>query len=258
VRFNPVVESGVPGFIPRGGSAIWADVPALEQVAEHARDHILASMKEAAHDREQRPAGGDLDRVAGERTHEWRCGGAVEGAAERGTVGKRRAESLEACRVGPDLPHRVKVQLEMTRRLAGGADIGFLAEYDLVDQLRASAIPRWQPGHLDTGEIALQPLHQRHEIPDRENVRLHEAPQRLHVLDRAKEGVLDHSLTQRAEIDDGNGDDLGLRMWRSPVRSAITTKLFRARLKNAPQSAQQNGQNQLMSVRDLAHALFPR
>ena len=51
-------------------------------------------------------------------------------------------EKLETCSIGADLPHCSKVKLEMTDGFSIGADIGFLAEHDLIDQLRGLTVSR--------------------------------------------------------------------------------------------------------------------
>lgn len=86
-----------------------------------------------------------------------------------------------------DLPHCSEVKFKMTDGFSIGADIGFLAEHDLVDQLRGLTVSRRQPRDLDTCEVALQSLDQRHEIPSREDVRLHEGAQRANIADRQRQ-----------------------------------------------------------------------
>jgi len=56
----------------------------------------------------------------------------------------------------------IEYELEMADRLPDGAGVSLLAEHDLIDQLRAKLVLRWQPWQLDAGQIALQPLDDRH------------------------------------------------------------------------------------------------
>jgi hypothetical protein len=82
----------------------------------------------------------------------------------------------------------------MTHGLSAGPDVGFLAEHDLIDQLRCLTVSRRQPRDLDTCEVALQSLDKRHEVPNRKNVRLHENPQGVDVADRCKYWMFNHPL----------------------------------------------------------------
>ena len=125
-------------------------------------------------------------RAACELTDERRHCGVVERPGKGGAVSEGALEMLEACRIGADLPHCSKVKFEMTYGFSIGADIGFLAEHDLIDQLRGLTVARRQPRDLDTCEVALQSLEKRHEIPNRKDVRLHENPQRGDIADRRK------------------------------------------------------------------------
>src|SRR4029453_10285623 len=96
----------------------------------------LSAKKEAGHNREQRRPASDLQRVAGELADERRHGGAVERFREGGAALEGGLGEFEACRIGADLPHCSEVKVEMTHGFAGGAGVGFLAEHDLIDQLR--------------------------------------------------------------------------------------------------------------------------
>src|SRR5260370_31668761 len=131
---------------------VRANAPLFQQVAEHARDDILPAIKEAGHNRDQRGPAGDVQRVARELTDERRHLGVVERFGKGGAVCEGGLEKLEACRIGADLPHCAEVKLEMTYRLSIGADIGFLAEHDLIDQVRGLRVSRMQPRNLDTRE----------------------------------------------------------------------------------------------------------
>ena len=91
----------------------------------------------------------------------------------------------------------------MTYGFAIGADIGFLAEHDLIDQLCGLTVSRRQPRDLDTCEVALQSLEKRHEIPNRKDVGLHKDPQRLDIADRCKYRMFDHALPHKGNIASG-------------------------------------------------------
>src|SRR5260370_22286007 len=137
------------------GGPVRANAPLFQQVAEHARDDVLPAVEEAGHNRDHRGPAGDVQRVASELTDERRHLGVVERPGEGGAVCEGGLEKLEACRTGANLPHRSKVKLEMAYGFSFGADIGFLTEHDLIDQLRGLRVSRRQPRDFDTGEVAL-------------------------------------------------------------------------------------------------------
>src|SRR6266404_109201 len=183
-----------------------ADAPLFQQAAEHARDDILPAIEEAGHNSEQRCPAGDLQRLAGEFTYERRHCSVVECPRDGGTVCQRGLEELESCRVGAHLPHCSKIKVEMTHGFSAGVCIGFLAEHDLIDQLRGMTVPWRQPRDLDTCEVALKSLDKRHEIPNCEDVRLHEDPQILDIADRCKYRMFDHALPCRGDVASAAGD----------------------------------------------------
>src|SRR5690242_16068629 len=88
----------------------------------------------------------------------------------------------------------------MTHGFSIGAGIGFLAEHDLIDQLRSLAVSWRLPRDVDTCEVALQSLDERHEIPNGKDVRLHEDPQRLDITDRCEYRMFDHAFPDEVDI----------------------------------------------------------
>ena len=120
----------------------------------------------------------------------------TKGGASR-AVGERRLESFEFRDARTDFPHGRQIEFEMTDRFPGGADIRLLAQHDLIDQLCSDPVPRRQPRQLDAGQIALQALDQRHEIPDRKNMRLHKTPQPLNITYGCEYGMIDHAIAQQ-------------------------------------------------------------
>src|ERR1700740_3122955 len=89
----------------------------------------------------------------------------------------------------------------MTHGFPTGAHVSFLAEPDLIDQLRGLIVPRREPGDVDTCEVALQSFDERHEIPDRKDVRFHKDPQMLDIVDLGKHRMFDHPLPHEVDID---------------------------------------------------------
>ena len=69
-------------------------------------------------------------------------------------------------------------------------DIRFLADDDVVDQARSPGVVGWEPRHSCARQILLQPLQERHEIPDGEDMIFHESPQILDRIDLRVDGVL--------------------------------------------------------------------
>ncbi len=65
--------------------------------------------------------------------------------------------------------------------------IGFLTQNDLVDQAGSGSICRRQPRQLGAGQLLLQALGQRHEIPDGEYMGLHKAPEYIQCRNFCKD-----------------------------------------------------------------------
>jgi hypothetical protein len=122
-------------------------------------------------------------------------------------------ETLEVRRVGANLPHCSEVKLEVAHGFSTRADVG------LIDQLRAMTVSRRQPRDLDACEVALQALDQRHEVPYREDVRLHEKSKRLDVPDRCKQRMFDHALPHRVDI---------ARVVRHHVAHSVFSSMYRS------------------------------
>ena len=69
--------------------------------------------------------------------------------------------------------HRHAIQLKVAD-VPTVVDVALFTQHDFVHQVAALGRAAWQPGHVHTGQAALQRLEQAHEIPYREDVRLHE------------------------------------------------------------------------------------
>ena len=93
---------------------------------------------------------------------------------------------LEIPRQSARRPHRAEVEVEVADPPALWVDIGFLAADDLVDEVAHLGVSDRHPGDGDAGEVALQTLQKRHEIPDRKDMRTHE---HAHVVERSHPGI---------------------------------------------------------------------
>ena len=80
------------------------------------------------------------------------------------------------------------------------------AEDDLVNQTARRGIDRRRPGNVDTANLPLERLQERHEIPDRENVVLHERAECAHRVDPLIERMLEQSRPERIELRVDFGD----------------------------------------------------
>ena len=70
--------------------------------------------------------------------------------------------------------------------------VGFLAQHDFIDMAGGNNICRRRPGHRYGGQFDLEPLQQRHEIPDGENVLLHEKTEIFDRLQQIEHGMVAH------------------------------------------------------------------
>ena len=91
-------------------------------------------------------------------------------------------ELLDLPGVRADIAHGGEVKIEVAHRALRRL-VAFFAENDLVDQTRGMNVARRDPRQRDGRQICLKPLDQRHEVPDSEDVPLHERLQALHRFD---------------------------------------------------------------------------
>ena len=80
-------------------------------------------------------------------------------------------------RVGPEASHGPHVQVEVAGEPALAVLVALLGQDDLVDEAGGWRGPRRQPGDVVAAEALLQRLEQGHEVPDGEDVMLHEQPE---------------------------------------------------------------------------------
>ena len=93
------------------------------------------------------------------------------GRAARSDGGERLIHRLG---VGTCFTHRTEIEVEMRDATTTRVDIGFFAADDFIDQEAHLGITDGHPWNGYASQVTLQPLQQRHEIPDRENMRTHE------------------------------------------------------------------------------------
>ena len=98
-----------------------------------------------------------------------------------------------------------------------GKLVGLLVENDLIDQPPGLAIGGGDPGEGCAGELLLQGDKQALEIPDGENMVLHEAPQPGGAINHGIDRMGEEPLPQVAKVDrvagrgagDGGGESRG-------------------------------------------------
>jgi hypothetical protein len=77
--------------------------------------------------------------------------------------------------------------------------VALLHEDDVVDEPAAAGRPGRDPQQLDTGQLALQRLEQRHEVPHRVDVVLHEGDDRVVGTESGVERVADDPVPRRGD-----------------------------------------------------------
>ncbi len=93
--------------------------------------------------------------------------------------------------------HRFDVHFEVAEHPAVGQLIRFLAEDELIDEPPRLRIANRQPGHGRTGQLLLKGLQKAHEIPNREDVMLHEYADAVQVRKFDVQWVLFHGVPVR-------------------------------------------------------------
>ena len=69
-------------------------------------------------------------------------------------------------------------------------NIRLLPDHDVVDQTRRPGVVRREPRHVCARQVLLQPLQERHEIPDGEDMIFHESLQILDGSDLRVNGMV--------------------------------------------------------------------
>jgi hypothetical protein len=101
--------------------------------------------------------------------------------------------------IGAYLIHRAEIQLEVARRLLIWTQVAFFAEHDFIRESGDLSAGWRHPGQPLDGHFTLQPLHQRHEIPDRENMKLHEIAQSISRVDRIVKRMVNQRVPKRRD-----------------------------------------------------------
>jgi hypothetical protein len=109
---------------------------------------------------------------------------------DRSTNPRQRAERVELAGAGADVRHGAEVEIEVADIGAVRIDIRLLADHDVVDQARSPCVVRREPRHFCARQVLLQPLQERHEIPNGEDMIFHESPQILDGSDLRVNGVV--------------------------------------------------------------------
>ena len=78
-------------------------------------------------------------------------------------------------------------------------DIRLLADHDVVDQAGGPRVFRREPRHFCARQVLLQPLQERHEIPDGEDMIFHESSQILDGSDLCVNGVVQQLRAKSVE-----------------------------------------------------------
>jgi hypothetical protein len=139
------------------------------------------------------------------------CGGVCSqkgGGGWEAAVGDACDEGADGCGVGVGLLHGFEVELEV----ADGATVelvGLFAEDDLVDEAAAFGKGFRNPRNRDAGELRLQGFEEGHEVPDSEDVRLHEEAEMMWSADAGVERVAGEAGAERGDagfdVFDGGG-----------------------------------------------------
>ena len=109
---------------------------------------------------------------------------------DRSTDPRHRAKRVELAGAGADVRHGAEVEIEVADIGAVRIDIRLLADHDVVDQARSLGVFRREPRHFCARQVLLQPLKERHEIPDGEDMIFHKSPQILDGSDLRVNGVI--------------------------------------------------------------------
>jgi hypothetical protein len=188
--------------------AVVLCVQVADEVAEDVGDDVFAAEGEG------RGHGGEVagvDGAEGGGDEGARGGGGVDGGGVEGVVGDGGEERADGRGVGAGLLHGFEVELEVADG-AAFVEVGLFAEDDLVDEAAAFGEGRWEPGRGGAGELRLQGFEQGHEIPDGEDVRLHEEAQVIGGADAGVERVVGEALAERSDVgfdvlDGGDGGE---------------------------------------------------
>jgi hypothetical protein len=87
----------------------------------------------------------------------------------------------------------------MARKATLSVIVRLFGEDDFVDQSTGLWVDGGHPRDIDAADPPLKCLKQRHEIPNREDVKFHEPPQRIDPVDLGVKGVIQQSFPKGFE-----------------------------------------------------------
>ena len=103
-------------------------------------------------------------------------------------------------RAGADVAHGAEVEIEVADIGAIGIDIRLLADHDVIDEAGGPCIVRREPRHSGARHVLLEPLQQRHEIPDGKDVIFHESPEIGDGSDVSIERMVEQRRAKAAKV----------------------------------------------------------
>jgi hypothetical protein len=124
----------------------------------------------------------------------------VQGIAQIVAIAERRQQAVDRRRISAATLHGPVIQIEMAGVAPLAVLVGLFAQHDFVNQSRYLGMGRRQPGNVDTAQVMLERLEQRHEIPHREDMVLHKDSQRSQVVQSRIERMFEQGATQRHEL----------------------------------------------------------
>src|SRR4051812_15983559 len=191
-RVRVAVDLDVPfEVVDEDAEAVAGVLVDRHHLVEHVRDEVLPAERErrglAVHGSVLDEAPGGLDEL------DRRLGGAhlLERGQHRFAVAQELHHGLDRPGVGAGLLHRPQVQLEVADE-PGAVLVALLDQDDVVDQPAAGGRPGRHPRDVDAGQLALQGLQEGHEVPDGEDVVLHERDDRAEVAEARVHRMSDH------------------------------------------------------------------
>jgi hypothetical protein len=97
------------------------------------------------------------------------------------------------------MPHGFEIELEVAGEPSTAVVVALLGENNLVDESAGLAVGRRDPGEAYARQLTLEGLQERHEVPDREDVVLHEDAEARGSLDRRIKRMAKQAIAKRAD-----------------------------------------------------------
>lgn len=182
-------------------------VEVADEVAEDVGDDVFAPEGEGC------GSGGEVagvDDVEGGAHESPGGGGTVDGTGGEDAMGDVGEQRTDGGGVGVGLLHGFEVELEVGDGTAF-VEVRLFAEDDLVDEAAAGGEGCRRPGSSGAGKLRLEGLEERHEIPDGEDVRLHEESQVFGRANACVERVVLEASPERRDAGFDGRDAVGGR-----------------------------------------------